>query len=184
MARSFSSLAVALLIAVPIGSARDENDGDKRHRGRKSDKGHERRHGPDLSPEFENVRKALEALTPDQQKRFHENFLRWSNMSPEAKKALRDRDEYRRKRMFEDIEEAIREAGLTLDRERRGQFVKRYIEERRKIEDQLRKDLEAKRKPLVAELIAKLKVEFGNSGSATGAPDSNANRAAAATPAQ
>ncbi len=117
-------------------------------------------HNGAMSPEFENVRKALEALTPEQRKRFQENFLRWANLPPEKKEALREREDFRRKRMAEDIDAAIREAGLDLDKERRELFVKRYGEERRKIEEQLRKEWEEKRKPLLAEIIARLKTEF------------------------
>src|SRR5882757_8891612 len=51
------------------------------------------------SPEFENVRKALDALTPEQRKRFQENFWRWANLPPDEKKALRDREELRKKFM-------------------------------------------------------------------------------------
>ena len=50
------------------------------------------RHRPAGTPEemekFKNVRKALDELTPEQRQRFQENFLRWSNLSPEEKKAL------------------------------------------------------------------------------------------------
>src|SRR6202044_2365403 len=51
------------------------------------------------SPEFENVRKTLETLTPEQRKRFRENFIRWMNLSPEEKKILREREEMRREVM-------------------------------------------------------------------------------------
>jgi hypothetical protein len=117
--------------------------------------------GVKRSPEFEDVRKAIEALTPEQRKRFQENFWRWSNLSPEEKKALRDRDEMRRKRMAEEIEAAVRETGLDLDKDRHELFAKRYGEERRKIEEQLRREMEEKRGPLVKELIGRLKTEFG-----------------------
>jgi hypothetical protein len=39
-------------------------------------------------------------------------------------------------------------------------FAKRYGEERRKVEEQLRKEMEEKRKPLIKEVIARLKEEF------------------------
>jgi hypothetical protein len=112
------------------------------------------------SPEFENVRKALDALTPEQRKRFQENFLRWANLPPEEKKALRDREEMRKKFMEQEVQAALQESGLQLEGERREQFVKRYGEERKKIEEQLRKDLMEKRRPLVRELIARLRTEF------------------------
>lgn len=112
------------------------------------------------SPEFENVRRALDALTPEQRKRFQENFVRWTNLSPEEKKALRDRDEVRKKLMQQELDAAVHESGLTLDGPRRAEFVKRYAEERRKIEEQLRKETNEKRKPLVKEMLGRLKAEF------------------------
>ncbi len=112
------------------------------------------------SPEFDNVRRALDALTPEQRKRFQENIIRWVNLPPEEKKALRDREEVRRKVMQQEVDAAIQDSGLQLDGDRREQFVKRYAEERRKIEEQLRKETNEKRKPLVHEMVARLKAEF------------------------
>ena len=125
--------------------------------------------GPD-GEKFENVRKAIEALTPEQRKRFQENFLRWSNLSPEEKKALADREIFRRKKIAEDIDAALKEAGLELDAERRELFARRYGEERHKIEEQLRKELDDKRRPLLKEVIARLKAEFSGGTPATGRP--------------
>lgn len=121
-------------------------------------KRHKRDH--DHSPEMENVRKAIEALTPEQRQRFSENLMRWSQMPPEEKKSLRDREEVRKKFMTQELDTAIAESGLQLDGDRREQFMKRYGEERRKIEEQLRKEMGEKRKPLLIELIARLKAEF------------------------
>lgn len=112
------------------------------------------------SPEFENVRKALDALTPEQRKRFQENFVRWSNLSPAEKKALRDREDVRKKFMDQELQAAINESGLELKGERRQQFVKQYAQERRKIEEQLRRETMEKRKPLVHEMLQRLKEEF------------------------
>ncbi len=110
--------------------------------------------------EFGNVRRALEALTPEQRQRFIDNLKRWSNLTPEEKKALADREGTRRARIAEEIERAIGDTGLTLDGESRARFTKRYMEERRKMEEQLRKELEEKRQPLLKELAARLKAEF------------------------
>ena len=116
---------------------------------------------PDSAP-FENVRKAIEALTPEQRKRFQENLWRWSNLPAEEKKALADRDAMRRRKIAEDIDAAVKESGLDLDPARRELFARRYGEERRKIEEQLRKEMEEKRTPLVKEIVAKLKAEFSS----------------------
>ena len=125
--------------------------------------------GPDAE-KFENVRKAVEALTPEQRKRFQENFLRWSNLSPEEKKSLADRETFRRKRIAEDIDAALKEAGLELDADRRELFARRYGEERHKIEEQLRKELDEKRRPLLKEMIARLKAEFSGGTPVPGRP--------------
>lgn len=112
------------------------------------------------SPEFENVRRALDALTPEQRKRFQENIVRWSNLPPDEKKALRDREEARKKFMQQEMDAALHNSGLQLEGERRMLFIKRYGEERRKIEEQLRKESNDKRKPLVHDMIGRLKAEF------------------------
>ena len=124
--------------------------------------------GPD-GEKFENVRKAIEALTPEQRKRFQENFQRWSNLPPEEKKALADREVFRRKKIAEDIDAALKETGLELDADRRELFTRRYGEERRKIEEQLHKEFDDKRRPLLKEVIARLKAEFSGGTPATGA---------------
>ncbi len=123
--------------------------------------------GPDAE-KFENVRKALEALTPEQRKRFQENFQRWSNLPPEEKKALADRDTFRRKKIAEEIDAALKDAGLELDAERRELFARRYGEERHRIEEQLHKEQDEKRQPLLREVIARLKAEFSSGTPAKG----------------
>jgi Spy/CpxP family protein refolding chaperone len=156
---------VALVALAPAWSQETEDPaGPKKKQGKS---------GPN-SPEMENVRKAIEALSPEQRKRFQENFAKWANLSPEEKRALRDRDEMRRKRMVQDIERAIQTAGLQLDDAQRGQFAKRYTEERRKLEEQLRKEMEEKRQPGIADIVTRLKQEFGG-----GTPPQNGPAAAA-----
>jgi hypothetical protein len=151
--------------ATPLASPPEEGG---RLRNWLADHPHE---GP-RNPAFENVRKALDALTPEQRKRFQENFMRWSNLSPEEKKALREREEVRKKFMEEEVQAAIQESGLQLDADRREQFVKRYSEERRTIEEQLHKEMAEKRRPLVHELVTRLKAEFAAEGApaTSGAP--------------
>jgi hypothetical protein len=122
--------------------------------------------GPNAAA-FENVRKAVEALSPEQRKRFAENMLRWSNLPPEEKKALRDREEMRKKIVEDETNAAIQESGLQLNPERREEFIKRYMEGRRQIEEQLRAEMMEKRKPLVHELVNRLKTEFAAGGAPT-----------------
>lgn len=111
---------------------------------------------------FETVRKALEALTPEQRKRFQENLIKWGSLTPEDKTKLAEKDSIWKKRAAEEIDAAIKEAGLELDEAGREAFAKRYGAERRKIEQQLRAEMEEKRKPMLKEVIAKLKTEFSS----------------------
>lgn len=121
-------------------------------------------------PEVENVYKALEALTPEQQRKFKENFARWINLSPDQKRTMREREENRKKKMVEETQAAIAATGLTLDGPQRARFSKRYAEERRRIEEKLRKETEEKRRPLVADVIARLKTEFSSGGQVATTP--------------
>ena len=84
-------------------------------------------------PEIEHVRKALNALTPEQ-------FQRFQN--------------------------ALAKTGLQLAEEQKALFFKRYGEERRKIEESLRAEMDRQRKPRVEALILDLKNEFSSPGAA------------------
>jgi hypothetical protein len=139
--------------------------------------GHPTEAGPN-GPAFENVRKALEALTPEQRKRFQENLVRWANLPPEEKKALRDKEEVRKKMVEQETDAAIQESGLQLDGDRREQFIKRYGEGRRLIEEQLRKEMAEKRKPLIHDLLSRLRTEFSTEGT----PPPSTSPVAPATP--
>ena len=163
MARSFHQLILCAALASVVSSAFAEPAAPEKKKRKDFE--------ATPSPEFANVRKALDALTPDQRKRFQENFLRWANLPPEEKKALRDREEVRKKFMEQEVQAAIQETGLTLDGERRIQFIQRYGEERKKIEEQLRKEMQEKRRPLVKDLLARLKAEFSSPASAVAPAD-------------
>lgn len=117
----------------------------------------------DRSPEMENVRRAIEALSPEQRKRFGENLMRWANLPPEEKISLREREAMRQKYIEQEVAIAINATGLRLEGERRVQFAKRFSEERRKIEEQLRHEMMEKRKPMLRELVGRLKAEFSES---------------------
>ena len=159
MARQFGALILAA-VALSASLSAEENPPASKQPETPPPFGLRRPGQGPLAPEFGNVRRALEALTPEQRQRFVENLKRWANLPPEEKKALADRDGFRRKRMAEEIDRAVAETGLNLEGERRALFAKRYDEERRKVEEQLRKELEEKRQPLIKDIVAQLKAEF------------------------
>lgn len=81
-------------------------------------------------------------------------------MTPQERNALRDREAFRRQKIFQEIDKSITESGLQLDKDAREMYMLRYTQERRKIEEKLQKELEEKRKPLLEDMNARLKAEF------------------------
>jgi hypothetical protein len=125
------------------------------------------RRGPHGSPELEKTREAFKQMSPEERQQWMDNFRRWQNLSPDEKKSLSDRQESFRRRMREDIENAVKATGLAFDEEQTKQFAQRYTEERHKMEDELRKQMEEIRRPKVKELVEKLKQEFASQAPAS-----------------
>jgi len=81
-------------------------------------------------------------------------------MNPEQRKVLRERELARQQRLKAEAEAAMRQLGLSLDPNAQGQFEARYFQERRRIERELRQEVEAKRQQQLPQLNEKLKSEF------------------------
>ena len=67
------------------------------------------------------------------------------------------------------INEAYQKSGLQLNDEQRAQFRKRYLQERRRLEEQLVHDIQEKRQAGNAAIIEILKKEFSNPKTPVGA---------------
>jgi hypothetical protein len=141
---------------------------------------------PGQTPKKDNVndaaRKFYESMSPDQQKKFQDNYERWQQMSPEEKRAMRDRERERREKMSQEIETTIKQSGLVLDQAAHQQYVDRYMQERRRIEQALQKDMEEKRKPLLQEMMFRLKNEFVSRSGVTSPASELGAAAPTATP--
>jgi hypothetical protein len=81
-------------------------------------------------------------------------------MSPEQQKLMRERETQRRQQLKNEADAALRQSGLRLDDSARDQFEARYLQERRKIERDLRQETEAKRQQQLPQLNERLKSEF------------------------
>jgi hypothetical protein len=97
----------------------------------------------------------VRALSPEQKARLLENIKAWQQLSPDIKQALRARDKVIKKTLADDIQAALE--GTQLTPEQREQFEKRYREERRKLEANLRTEMEARRKAALEEMTSRLK---------------------------
>jgi hypothetical protein len=128
-------------------------------------------HGP-----FNTGRDRFYQLSPDERQAFRRNAERWLQMNPEQRKVLREREVARQQRLKAEAEAAMRQLGLSLDPNAQGQFEARYLQERRRIERDLRQEVEAKRQQQLPQLNEKLKSEFQphpNGASPSTAPSSN-----------
>jgi hypothetical protein len=119
-----------------------------------------RRPGFNRGGDEEKTRQALQQLSPEERQRFFRRLKEFADLPPEKKKELFERGEYFRRKMREDVEAAMRQTGLELTEEQKRKFSERYFEERKAIEEDLRKQMEELRKPRLQALAEKLKQEF------------------------
>ena len=111
---------------------------------------------------FELLRKNFEQLSAEQQERILQNFHRWQDLSQDEKEVLRQRERVQRQKQDASINDAYQKSGLQLNDEQRALFHKRYLQERRRLEEQLVHDLQEKRQIGNAAIIEMLKKEFSN----------------------
>jgi cation diffusion facilitator CzcD-associated flavoprotein CzcO len=110
--------------------------------------------------EWTEARRVFEQLSPDQKNKFLDNLDQWKAMSPEEQELFRDRELFRREKIAEEIQDAIVKSGLRLDDDQREVYALRYTQERRKIEEALRKEIDIKRRAMVGDMLVRLKTEF------------------------
>jgi hypothetical protein len=108
----------------------------------------------------ERAMRDLQKLSPEQRADIWKTVWAVLNLPPDKRQALLGVDDERRKFAREEIERAMRDSGLQFDEEKRKQFVRRYFEERRTIEEKLRRESDEKRRQLLGEMRARLKQEF------------------------
>jgi hypothetical protein len=137
---------------------RESGDVDSKEKDKDGDR-HKHR-GVFTGPDAEKAREAFRNMSPEERERWTKRIREWTEMPPEKKKSLADREEFFRRKIKEDIDAALVKTGLTLNEEQKKLFGERYLDERRKIESELRKEMEEKRGPRVDAMIDKLKENF------------------------
>jgi hypothetical protein len=111
-------------------------------------------------PPAQSVRERWSALPPAERQAFQRNAERWMRMSPAERDLLRARENSRREQIRRETETALRASGLSLDPRSRDLFESRYTQERRKMEQALRHQIEIERQQQLPALIQQLKKEF------------------------
>ena len=99
-------------------------------------------------------------MPPAARQNFQRNAERWLRMSPTERNVMRQRENLRRETIKRETDAALRDSGLHLSPQERAQFESRYIQERRKVEQTLRQQIESERQQQLPELIRQLKKEF------------------------
>jgi hypothetical protein len=112
------------------------------------------------SGRFDQLRKEFDQLSSEQQERILENLHRWQDLSQDEREVLRQRERVQRQKLEASINEAYQKSGLQLNDEQKAQFHKRYLQERRRLEEQLAHDIQEKRQVGNAAIIEMLKKEF------------------------
>ena len=100
------------------------------------------------------------SLPPAARQNFQRNAERWMQMSTAERNVLRQRENLRREMIERETEAALRDSGLRLSPQERAQFESRYIQERQKVEQTLRQQIETERQKELPALIQQLKKEF------------------------
>ena len=112
------------------------------------------------SSRFELLRKAFDQLSTEQQERVLQNLHRWQDLSTDEREVLRQRERVQKLKQEASINEAYIKSGLQLNEEQRSMFRKRYLQERRRLEEQLVREIQEKRQIGNAAIIETLKKEF------------------------
>jgi hypothetical protein len=108
-------------------------------------------------------------LSPEDRQTFRKNAERWLQMSPEERKVMRDREILRRERIRSEAEAVIRDSGLHLDQAKRDLFQERYLQERGRIDRELRQEYETRRQ----QQLERLKKEFQPTENSPGVPSTS-----------
>src|SRR5215831_6626876 len=114
-------------------------------------------HGPTTG---QSVRERWLAMPPEARQNFQRNAELWMRMSPEQRNLMRQRENMRRQIITREADAAVRDSGLQLNPQERAQFESRYIQERRKVEQSLRQQVETERQKEIPALIQQLRKEF------------------------
>jgi hypothetical protein len=115
---------------------------------------------PQGGPQAQSVRDRWLAMPPDARQNFQRNAQIWNQMTPEQRNLMRQRETMRRQIITREADAAVRDSGLQLNAQERARFESRYIQERRKVEQTLRQQIETEREKEIPALIQQLRKEF------------------------
>jgi len=98
------------------------------------------------------MRERFEKMPEDKRQRAMEKFRKWQEMSGDEQAHFRFMQGEREKRARQAVEDTVRNSGLTLDEGQKQQFTEIYKRERRKLEEELRAEMDRRRQERLPEL--------------------------------
>ncbi|MFQ3578485.1 MAG: hypothetical protein SNJ52_05685 [Verrucomicrobiia bacterium] len=107
-------------------------------------------------PPLRGVMRADGAELLPARERFRKNLQRWRELTPEQQEHFRAREREHLAKVQAEIDQLIRESGVTVDENLRKALWKRYTRDRRELERQLREEMEAQRATRLPALRAKI----------------------------
>jgi len=138
--------------------------------------------GDDQAGPFKRFHDRLDQMGPKEREQFRQNWQRWKEMGDKERKDWQQRASEERERVKKCIDDAIAKTGLTLTDDQREIFVVRYRQERRKIEEQLRQEMDVQRQQKIDEMLARLKMEFSTAPKSAASPEKPAAASPSPTP--
>ena len=159
MGRRRYFFVVGALVALSICSAGPALAQNGRHNGRARGEQRFSRPRPDMHRP-NRVQQRFLQLSPEERQVFRRNAERWLKMDAQQRAMLRERERQRRQQIQVEAEAVMRDSGLRLENGARAQFEERYFQERRRMEQALRQEAEAKREQELPQLRERLKSEF------------------------
>lgn len=144
----------------PTEASKEDGHGKKDRGSRDKDQDHRKSDDNDRDDSLARFKKRLEQMTPEERQHFQDNWKRWKQMGAGEQKDWQGRAMEERERVKKVIDDTIQKLGLKLDGDQREVFVLRYRQERRKIEEQLCKEIDAKRESEINDMLQRLKAEF------------------------
>ena len=107
----------------------------------------------------QETQRRIEQLPAEEREAFKRNLRVWREFSPEERDVVRrEADE----RMRVEMEKALQESGLHLDKDQREVFALRYRQERRRMERELQEKIQVERARRLPTIVEGLKREFAD----------------------
>ncbi|MEO7934260.1 MAG: hypothetical protein ABIT76_13990 [Chthoniobacterales bacterium] len=103
-------------------------------------------------PRFREMREGLEKMPEEQRQRIFDKFRKWQQMPADEQAHFRFMQEEREKRARQAVDDTIQASGLKLDDAQKVKFTEVYKRERRKLEEELRAEMDKRRQERLPEL--------------------------------